>query len=121
MSKKVLVVDDSDTDAYSVSKILEEAGHVVIRAVDGLDGVAKARAEQPNLIIMDVVMPKLDGFLATRKITKGEDTKHIPVIMVTTKNQKTDEIFAKKQGAKGYINKPINKDEILSMINEFII
>jgi twitching motility two-component system response regulator PilH len=113
----ILVVDDSPTMMSATSKILITAGHDVIQAMNGDEGIAKAASEKPDLILMDVVMPGINGFQATRKITTTPETKHIPVIILTTKDQETDKVWAIRQGAKDYIVKPPSKEELLSKIN----
>ena len=89
---RVLIVDDSPTETYKFKETLEKHGFEIISADNGADGVAVARQEQPDVVLMDVVMPGLNGFQATRQLSKGEDTKHIPVIIVTTKDQETDKV-----------------------------
>ncbi|TVS13198.1 MAG: response regulator [Wenzhouxiangella sp.] len=115
---KILLVDDSDTQLYSLRKVLEDAGHDVVTAADGQEGVEKAGSETPDLILMDVVMPGLNGFQATRKIRRNPATKDIPVIFVTTKDQETDRIWGMRQGAAAYITKPVDKQALLAAINE---
>ncbi len=117
---KILVVDDSLTMLTGTTKILNTAGHEVIQASSGNEGIEKASSEQPDLILMDVVMPDLNGFQATRKITHSPDTAHIPIIMLTTKDQETDKVWAKRQGAKDYIVKPPKADELLSKIKNLL-
>jgi len=117
---KILVVDDSPTMLTGTSKILTSAGHDVVQAVSGKEGIEKASSENPNLILMDVVMPDLNGFQATRTITSNADTKHIPVIMLTTKDQETDKVWAKRQGASDYVVKPPNPKELLSKIDNLL-
>lgn len=117
---KILVVDDSPTMLAGTTKILATAGYEVIQASGGNEGIEKATSEQPDLILMDVVMPDLNGFQATRKISNSPDTQHIPVIMLTTKDQETDKVWAKRQGAKDYIVKPPKADELLSKINNLL-
>jgi twitching motility two-component system response regulator PilH len=114
---KILVVDDSPTMLSGTSKILESAGHDVIHAINGAEGIEKADSGRPDLILMDVVMPGLNGFQATRTITTAQNTKHIPVIMLTTKDQETDKVWAQRQGASDYIIKPPNSKELLSKID----
>ena len=114
---KILVVDDSPTMLSGTSKILESAGHDVIHAINGEEGIEKADSDHPDLILMDVVMPGLNGFQATRTITTAQNTKHIPVIMLTTKDQETDKVWAQRQGASDYIIKPPNSKELLSKID----
>lgn len=115
---KILVVDDSQAHLYALCKILEDAKHDVITAEDGSEGVEKAASEQPDLILMDVVMPGLNGFQATRKIARNPATASIPVIFVTTKDQETDKIWGMRQGAAAYITKPVDKGTLLSSISQ---
>jgi len=115
---KVLIVDDSESQLFALTKIVEGAGHDVITAHNGEEGVEKAVAEVPDLILMDVVMPGLNGFQATRKISKQSSTSDIPVIFVTTKDQETDRIWGMRQGASAYITKPVNKGVLLEAMNK---
>ena len=117
---KILVVDDSPTMLSGTSKILVSAGHDVVQATNGEEGINKAASENPDLILMDVVMPDLNGFQATRTITTTENTQHIPIIMLTTKDQETDKVWAKRQGASDYIVKPPNSKELLSKIDNLL-
>lgn len=114
--KKVLVVDDSATERHVLGEILSKKGFQVVYAESGEKGVTDAKSEMPDLILMDVVMPGLNGFQATRAITQDETTKHIPVIICTTKGQETDKIWGLRQGAKDYVTKPINAEELLGKI-----
>jgi twitching motility two-component system response regulator PilH len=114
--KKILVVDDSPTDRQYLLEMLSKAGYKVVLAETGEEAVTKAKAELPDLILMDVVMPGLNGFQATRTITRDEATKHIPVIMCTTKNQETDKVWGMRQGAKDYVTKPIDQTQLLGKI-----
>jgi twitching motility two-component system response regulator PilH len=115
---KILVVDDSPTQLTNLVKIVEGQGHSVVTATNGMEGVDKAREEQPDLILMDVVMPELNGFQATRKITRDPNTEAIPVILVTTKDQETDKVWGERQGAFGYVVKPPVEAELVAMINK---
>lgn len=117
---RVLVVDDSPTETYKFREILEKHGHEVIEAANGADGVAVARAEQPDLVLMDVVMPGLNGFQATRQLTKGEDTAHIPIVIITTKDQETDRVWGKRQGAKDYLTKPVDEDVLMKTVDRML-
>lgn len=117
--KKVLVVDDSPTERHFLNSLLSKNGYQVILAESGEEAMVKAKQEKPDIIIMDVVMPGLNGFQATRAISKDEETKNIPVIMCTTKGQETDKVWAMRQGAKDYITKPVNQEELLSKISAF--
>lgn len=117
---RILVVDDSPTETYKFREILEKHGHEVIEAANGADGVAVARAEQPALVLMDVVMPGLNGFQATRQLTKGEDTAHIPIVIITTKDQETDRVWGKRQGAKDYLTKPVDEDVLMKTVDRML-
>ena len=117
---RILIVDDSPTQTLSLAKILKKNGHDVITAKDGAEGVQVAKAELPDLVLMDVVMPKVNGFQATRQITKNPSTSHIPVIIVTTKDQETDKIWGERQGAKGYVIKPVEEATLMDTIKPFL-
>jgi twitching motility two-component system response regulator PilH len=114
--KKILVVDDSPTERFFVVDLLTKKGYQAITAESGEEGIAKAKAEKPDLILMDVVMPGLNGYQATRTLTRDDDTKDIPVIICTTKGQETDKIWGLRQGALDYMVKPINIEELLQKI-----
>jgi twitching motility two-component system response regulator PilH len=114
---RVLIVDDSPTETYKFKETLEKHGFEIITADNGADGVAVARQEQPDVVLMDVVMPGLNGFQATRQLSKGDDTKHIPVIIVTTKDQETDKVWGRRQGASEYLTKPVNEAVLIDTIN----
>ncbi|HET8705178.1 MAG TPA: twitching motility response regulator PilH [Pseudomonadales bacterium] len=117
---RVLIVDDSPTETYKFKAILEKAGHQVMEAGNGADGVVKARAEMPDVVLMDVVMPGLNGFQATRQLAKGPETQHIPVIIVTTKDQETDRSWGKRQGAADYLTKPVEEKLLLETIQRVL-
>jgi twitching motility two-component system response regulator PilH len=114
--KKVMVVDDSATERHVLGNILGKKGFQVVFAESGEQAVANSKSELPDLILMDVVMPGLNGFQATRAIAQDEITRHIPIIICTTKGQETDKIWGMRQGAKDYITKPIGADELLGKI-----
>lgn len=114
--KNILVVDDSPTERFFVVDLLTKAGYQVSTAENGEEGIAKARAEMPDLILMDVVMPGLNGYQATRTLTRDEATKAIPVIVCTSKGQETDKIWGLRQGAVDYLVKPLNPDELLQRV-----
>lgn len=117
---RILVVDDSPTQLANLVRIVESHGHTALRADNGMRGVEMAEAEQPDIVLMDVVMPELNGFQATRKITKNPKTERIPVILVTTKDQETDKVWGERQGASGYVTKPPNEQELMAKINELL-
>jgi twitching motility two-component system response regulator PilH len=118
MSSKVLIVDDSPTETYKMETILKKNGFKVIKAENGEDGVEVAKKELPDIVLMDVVMPGLNGFQATRLLTKAKETSHIPVIIVTTKDQPTDKLWGKRQGAKGYLVKPVDDNQLIDTIKQ---
>ncbi|HEY6527551.1 MAG TPA: twitching motility response regulator PilH [Cellvibrionaceae bacterium] len=113
---RVLIVDDSPTETYKLTSMLEKHGHQVLTAGNGADGVALAKAQLPDVVLMDVVMPGLNGFQATRQLNKAPETNKIPVIIVTTKDQETDRVWGMRQGAKAYLTKPIEEKELISVI-----
>lgn len=115
--KTILVVDDSPTEQYVLKGILEGAGFTVVTAGDGESGIEQARSTKPDLILMDVVMPGMNGFQATRKLSRDPETADIPIIMVTTKGQETDRTWGMRQGAKDYLVKPVLAAELLNKIN----
>lgn len=116
----ILVVDDSATDQFVIKRVLEQNGHQVTTAHNGREGISLALQLEPDLVFMDVVMPELNGFQATRELKKDEHTKNIPVVMVTTKEQRSDIEWAKRQGARAYIVKPAADELILGCISKFI-
>lgn len=113
---RVLIVDDSPTETYKFREILEKHGFDILTADNGADGVALARQEQPDVVLMDVVMPGLNGFQATRQLHKNAETQTIPVIIVTTKDQETDKVWGRRQGAKDYLTKPVDEQKLLDTI-----
>ena len=114
--KKILVVDDSPPERHVLVELLTRNGYQVITAENGEEGIEKAKAELPDLVLMDVVMPGLNGYQATRTLTRDEATKNIPVIVCTSKGQETDKIWGLRQGAQDYLVKPVNAEELLSKI-----
>jgi twitching motility two-component system response regulator PilH len=117
---RILIVDDSATQTLNVSRIIKKHGHQVMTAQDGAEGVERAKAELPDLILMDVVMPNLNGFQATRKLSLEPTTKHIPVVLVTTKDQDTDKIWGQRQGARAYVTKPVDEELLVSTVNDLL-
>jgi len=112
--KKVLVVDDAAVDLKNLEKIVSGSGAIVITASSGEEALQKAREHQPSLILLDVNMPGLDGFSTARQLSSDALTKSIPVVFVTSKNQKADRVFAQMLGAKGYVTKPYSAEDILT-------
>src|SRR3954469_20637668 len=115
--KKILVVDDSPTDRHHLSEMLAKKGYQVITAENAEDAISKAKSGRPDLILMDVVMPGVNGFQATRALTSDEATKHIPIIICSTKGQETDKVWGMRQGAKDYLVKPVKPAELLAKIS----
>ena len=117
---RILIVDDSPSQLMGIRRIVEKLGHEALTAEDGAAGVEAAKRELPDLILMDVVMPNLNGFQATRSITREPSTKHIPIVLVTTKDQDTDRVWGMRQGAKAYITKPFSESELADMIQQML-
>ena len=115
--QKILVVDDSLTQRLVLSALLTEQGYTVVTANDGIEAVDKAKSEQPDLIIMDVVMPVLNGFKATRIITTDETTWHIPVILLTSKDMESDRVWGLRQGATAFLHKPVQIEELIELLH----
>ncbi|MDH5649566.1 MAG: response regulator [Gammaproteobacteria bacterium] len=114
--KNVLVVDDSPTDAHVLTEILKKNGFTVISASSGEQGVEMAKEHKPDLILMDVVMPGMSGFEATRAISKNPETSGIPVIICSSKDQETDKAWGLRQGARDYLVKPVDEKILMSKL-----
>lgn len=112
----ILIIDDSPTELHVVQSMLDKHGFEVSTADSGSAGIAAAMRELPDLILMDVVMPGMNGFQATRKLAKNDATADIPVIVVSSKDQETDRIWALRQGAKDYLVKPVAEDALIGKI-----
>ncbi len=117
--RKILIVDDSPTERHVLNDMLTKAGFEVVASDNGEDAIQKARSVRPDLILMDVVMPGLNGFQATRAISRDPETRAIPIILCTSKSQETDKIWGMRQGARDYIVKPVNADELMRKIKAF--
>lgn len=117
---RILIIDDSPTETFRFREILNRHGHNVLEATNGADGISVAKAEVPDLILMDVVMPGMNGFQATRQLTRGAETKHIPIVIVSTKDQETDRVWGKRQGAQDYLTKPVDESELMKLINKLL-
>ncbi|RNF85299.1 response regulator [Montanilutibacter psychrotolerans] len=117
---RILIVDDSPSQLMGIRRIVEKLGHEPLTAEDGAAGVEAAKRELPDLILMDVVMPNLNGFQATRSISREATTKHIPIVLVTTKDQETDKMWGMRQGAKAYITKPFSETDLSALITELL-
>jgi twitching motility two-component system response regulator PilH len=117
---RILIVDDSPSQLLGLKRIVEKLGHETLTAEDGAAGVEVAKREKPDLILMDVVMPNLNGFQATRTISKDPGTAHIPVVLVTTKDQETDKVWGMRQGAKAYVTKPNKEEELVATLKRLL-
>lgn len=116
-ANKVLVVDDSPSDLANIKGIVTDAGCTVYTASSGLEAIEKAKAEKPDVIFLDILMPDMDGFEACRQLCADGDTKNIPIVFVTSKSQKADRMWAQMQGGKALVAKPFSADEIIDQIN----
>ncbi|MCW9013804.1 MAG: response regulator [Gammaproteobacteria bacterium] len=113
----ILIVDDSPTEVHVFKTMLEKNGHTVSVAETGETGIEKAKEVLPDLVLMDIVMPGINGFQATRQLATIEETSKIPVIIVTTKDQETDKVWGIRQGAKDYIVKPVKEKDLIDRVN----
>ena len=117
---KIMVVDAAPAALQNLKNILTKGGHQVIEVTSGQDSIAKAKAEKPDAIVMDVVMPGVNGFQATRQISKDPDTASIPIIVVSAKNQETDRLWAMRQGAREYVVKPVKDVDLLAKVKQVL-
>ena len=115
---RILIVDDAETQIQPMIQMLERHGHEVITAPDGESGVQSAKDNKPDLVFMDIVMPGLNGFQATRQITHDPETKDIPVVLISTKDQETDKVWGSRQGAKAFLVKPITEETLMQTLAE---
>ena len=120
MMAKVLIVDDSPAQVLSLQKLVKEWGHETLTAETGDQALQIAREELPNVILMDVVMPGMNGFQAARKLSRDQTTRSIPVIFVSIKDDEADRIWGMRQGATAYITKPVDPDALHSAITEAV-
>ena len=114
--QKILLVDDSKTELHVLSELLTKSGYAVRTAANGEEAMRRLQEEKPDLILMDVVMPGQNGFQLTRAITRDPQFANVPVIMCTSKNQETDRVWGMRQGARDYVTKPVDANELLSKI-----
>jgi twitching motility two-component system response regulator PilH len=117
MSRRVLIIDDALADRTNLERIISDAGHTALLADSGAQGIERAKRDKPDLILMDVNMPDMDGFAATRKLKADDATRHIPVVFVTGKNQRADMAWGQMLGARGYVTKPYSREQILAELN----
>ena len=116
---KILICDDSPAELSNLRTMLTDLGHHTITASTGADAVTKAVAEKPAMILMDIVMPDMDGYEACRRLQADPGTKGIPVVFVSSKNQKADHLWAKMQGAKALIGKPYTADQVTEVVRAY--
>ena len=114
---RILVVDDSPSETHQFVATLSRQGHEVMTADTGSMGIEVACAQLPDVILMDVVMPGMNGFQATRQLTRSDTTGHIPVIIVSAKSQEVDRVWGERQGASGYLIKPVDERTLIKTIN----
>lgn len=117
---RILIVDDSPTEVHVLKTWLEKNGHETVSAENGQEGLETARREKPDLVLMDVVMPGMSGFQATRQLSKDPATANIPVLIVTTKDQETDKVWGMRQGATDYLVKPVTEEQLLAKVTEIL-
>ncbi len=116
VARKILIVDDSPTERFFLADLLSKRGYAVVTAENGEEALSKVKSEKPSLVVMDVVMPGTSGFQATRAIARDPATQSIPVILCTSKSAESDRIWGLRQGAKEYVVKPVDPDELLAKI-----
>ena len=117
---RILIVDDSPTESFKISGVLKRHGHEVLAAESGEQALQVARDLKPDLILMDIVMPGLNGFQATRQLTRDPATSAIPVVMLTAKSQEADRIWGERQGARGYLVKPVDDSVLVATISQVL-
>ena len=116
----ILIIDDSPTDVRVFTTLLERAGHEVVAVNSAEEGIERARADLPSLVIMDVIMPGMNGFQATRTLSRDPITAGVPIVMITTKSMEPDRVWGLRQGARAFITKPVNEKELLACINDLL-
>ena len=117
---QIMIVDDSPTDIHLLKKMLEKNGFNTLTAVDADEGIQVAKREKPDLILMDVVMPGLNGFQATRILRKEESTREIPIIIVSGNEQATEKFWGLRIGANGFLAKPVERSELYHLLGEHL-
>ena len=117
---RILLIEDSPTDTAVLTQLLERNGHQVLASSSAEDGIALAKREKPDLVLMDVVLPGMNGFQATRALSRDAETGNIPVLIVSTKGMETDKAWGMRQGARGYIVKPPEESVLIGRINELV-
>ena len=118
---RILLIEDSPTDTAVLTQLLERNGHEVLASGSAEDGIEVCRREKPDLVLMDIILPGMNGFQATRALSRDADTKSIPVLIVSTKGMDPDKAWGLRQGAKDYIVKPPREDELIARINALLV
>jgi two-component system cell cycle response regulator DivK len=120
MTKRILIVEDTEDNRQILRDLLTAAGYELIEAVDGAAGVAMAAKHKPDLVLMDIQLPLVDGYEATRRIKADPDLRHIPVVAVTSYALSGDEEKARAAGCDGYIAKPFSPRQLLAKVRELL-
>lgn len=116
----ILIIDDSPTDVRVFTNLLEKNGHKVSSAGSAEEGIAMTRRTRPDLVIMDVIMPGMNGFQATRTLSRENETASIPILIITTKSMETDRVWGLRQGAKDFLVKPVAEQDLLGRIKTLL-
>ena len=116
----ILIIDDSPTDVKIFSGALERAGHKVTSVATAEAGIDAAHKTKPDLVLMDVIMPGMNGFQATRTLTRDPKTQHVPVVMITTKSMETDRVWGMRQGARDVLVKPVSEKDLVALVNKHL-
>src|SRR5690606_3467729 len=114
--RKVLIVDDSATDLKKLEQIVAGAGYTVITATSGKEALERVKADRPDAVLLDIIMNDMNGFQVCRAITSDEATKNTPVVLVSSKREKTDQVWGVEQGARAYVTKPFTPEQILNQL-----
>ena len=117
---RILLIEDSPTEAAVLTQLLERNGHQVTTSGSAEDGIASCKRDKPDLVLMDVVLPGMNGFQATRALSRDAATGHIPVLIVSTKGMETDKAWGMRQGARGYVVKPPVEADLVELINALL-
>ncbi|MFC7520917.1 PleD family two-component system response regulator [Xanthomonas populi] len=117
---RIILIEDSRTDRAVFSQWLEKAGHTVVTTDNAEEGLELIRSQAPDLVLMDVVLPGMSGFQATRALARDQATRDIPVLLVSTKGMETDKAWGLRQGASDYIVKPPREDDLIARIKQLV-
>lgn len=118
---KILIVDDVPTDVALMKMAIAGLGHTVLVANNGIQAIDLVKQEKPNLVLLDIVLPKMDGFQVCRKIKRDPETAHIPIILVSSKTQESDKFWGFKQGANDFLSKPFANKVLVELVNKHIL